>query len=73
MVIIKMNTKLCKRCNVEKECPYNKIYCRECQNLFSKEYKKRNKDKISEYNRKYKIEHKEEIKEYKKNTILKTE
>jgi hypothetical protein len=40
----KMNTfKVCKKCNTEKECPYGKIYCRNCQNEFSREYKKKNK------------------------------
>lgn len=59
--------RICKRCNIEKECPYNKIYCRECQNLFSKEYKQKNKDKIKEYNKNYKKENKDKIKEYNKN------
>lgn len=61
-----MNIRICKRCNITKECPYNRIYCRECQNLQSREYKKRNKEKIQEYNKKYKLENKEKIKEYNK-------
>lgn len=61
----KMNTvKVCKKCNIEKECPYGKIYCRNCQNEFSKEYKKNNKEKIKEYNKEYKLKNKEKTKEY---------
>jgi len=60
------NIRICKRCNNERECPYNKIYCRECQNLFCREYKEKNKEKIKEYNKNYKNIHKEEIKEYNK-------
>jgi hypothetical protein len=62
--------KICKRCSLEKECPYNKRYCRDCQNLFSKEYKLKNKEKIAEYNKNYKSERKDEIKEYNKNYNL---
>lgn len=57
----------CARCEEERECPYGKNYCRECQKLFCKEYKAKNKEKIAEYNKKYKAEHKEETKEYNHN------
>jgi hypothetical protein len=58
------NIKTCKRCYEEKECPYGKYYCRECQALFCKEYKARNREKIAEYNKKYKEENKEIISQY---------
>jgi hypothetical protein len=59
-----MSIKVCKRCNEEKECLYGKQYYKECQNLFSREWKAKNKERIAEYNKKYKSERKEEISEY---------
>ena len=56
--------KNCTRCSLEKECPYGRNYCRDCNRLFCKEYKKRHKDRINEYNKKYKLEHVNIISEY---------
>lgn len=63
-VIDPKDIKTCKRCFEEKECPYGKYYCRACQALFCKEYKAKNKAKVSEYNKQYKSEHKEEVCDY---------
>ena len=57
--------KKCSKCKQEKESSeYYKGhgYCKECGRQMCRDYKKRNKDKISEYNKKYKSEHKNEIK-----------
>jgi hypothetical protein len=56
--------KTCIRCKEDKECPYGRRICKECQRLFCREYKAKNREKIAEYNRKYKAEHKEEISDY---------
>ena len=42
----------------------NKKICKSCNRIICKEYKQRNKQAISEYNKKYKSEHKEEIIKY---------
>jgi hypothetical protein len=39
-------------------------YCRPCGNIMCREYKARNRDKISDYNKSYKKEHSQEISEY---------
>lgn len=53
------NTKVCTKCNTEKELSmfnkskqqldWHRCECRDCQNKINREYKKRNKEKISEY------------------------
>jgi len=45
----------------EKKC---RNYCRECGRLMCKNYKKGNRDKVSDYNKKYKSEHKSDITQY---------
>lgn len=59
--------KTCTRCSFNGEenlfMP-RKNTCRKCQNEMSRNYKARNKEKISAYNKKYKAEHKEEVKVY---------
>jgi hypothetical protein len=67
-IFLKMKT--CSKCNIEQEdssFPKSKNYCKKCGNEMCREYKKRNKEKISEYNKKYKLDHKEEVKEYNHN------
>ncbi len=62
-----METKICKRCDEEKnisEFPHKKNYCRLCQNWFCRDYKRRNREKISAYNKEYKGDHKDEICDY---------
>jgi hypothetical protein len=44
----------------------NKSYCRKCANAMCREYKRKNREKISTYNEKYKKENKEDISEYNK-------
>ena len=56
-----METKLCKKCKIEKPlAKFNKnktnkdgfqVYCKECQYIYNKEYKKKNKEKIKKYNK----------------------
>jgi len=58
----------CSRCGeIKIDFPYKKPYCRDCGNEMCRNYKRRNKEKISEYNKKYKEEHKDEISEYNHN------
>ena len=61
---------LCKRCKmVKKSTEFYKTrtyYCKECNREMCRNYKTRNKDKISRYNKKYKLKHKEEISVYNK-------
>lgn len=62
-----MEKKICKRCNEEKDIsdfPYGKSYCKPCQNWFCREYKRKNREKISAYNKQYKAQHKEDISAY---------
>ena len=45
----------CSRCGEMKdEFPNKKTYCRQCGNEMCRDYKRRNKDKIAEYNKTYK-------------------
>lgn len=63
--------KICSRCGLIKEFfPNGKSYCRECGNEMCREYKRRNKEKISEYNKKYKENNKEQIRIYNHNYNL---
>ncbi len=58
---------ICYKCKIEltnENKVKNKRICRICSNIDSKEYKKRNKQAISEYNKKYKLENKEKISIY---------
>ncbi len=58
-----INTKLCKSCQTEKSINnYSKNKnkkdglsdrCKECHNIYKKEYRQKNKEKIKDYNRKY--------------------
>ena len=69
-----METKVCTKCNIEKELKYfNKMskvkcgvrsYCRECQSIESKKYRINNKEKIKEYNTKWNKENQEYYKKY---------
>lgn len=69
-----METKVCTKCNIEKELKYfNKMskvkcgvrsYCRECQSIESKKYRINNKEKIKEYNTKWNEENQEYYKKY---------
>jgi hypothetical protein len=69
-----METKVCTKCNIEKELKYfNKMskvkcgvrsYCRECQSIQSKKYRIDNKEKIKEYNTKWNEENQEYYKKY---------
>jgi hypothetical protein len=69
-----METKVCTKCNIEKELKYfNKMskvkcgvrsYCRECQSIESKKYRIDNKEKIKEYNTKWNTEKQEYYKKY---------
>lgn len=76
-----METKICKKCNVEKsidnfrlkfEKRFNKSYlysyCKDCESQYFKKYKLNNKEKIKEYHEKqdYKEYQKEYHKEYQK-------
>jgi hypothetical protein len=60
---------ICPKCGADKETTgyvKGKNYCKVCSNLYSKMYKSRNKEKISEYNKEYKKNHAEEISMYNK-------
>lgn len=78
-------TKICSKCKEEKllskfnTMKKNKdglnIYCRDCQFIYNKEYREKNKDKLNahrstpeykEIRRKYRAKHKKEIAEYNK-------
>lgn len=59
----------CNKCHEWKEeskfsKSQKRLACKECLNKECREYKRRNKAKISAYNKKYKAKHREEIKEY---------
>ena len=58
-------SKQCSKCKEMKDdFPNNKSYCRKCGNEMCRDYKRRNKEKISSYNKEYKAFHKEEINVY---------
>jgi len=64
------NTSKCYKCLIilnENNKIKNRNLCKECSNKISKDYKLRNKDKVSEYNKKYKEKNKTIISEYNKN------
>lgn len=59
--------KLCNKCGYTKdisEFPPGRSNCLPCARQMCRDYKAKNKDKISEYNKKYKAEHTEEISKY---------
>jgi hypothetical protein len=61
--------KKCSKCCKEKilsEFYKQKGYCKECGRQMCRDYKKRNKQKISDYNKQYKLDHKEDIIVYNK-------
>ena len=61
----------CSRCGEMKDdFPHKKSYCRQCGNEMCRDYKRRNKEKIAEYNKIYKAEHKEEVSVYNHNYNL---
>jgi len=61
----------CSKCGLMKdEFPHKKSYCRQCGNEMCRDYKRRNREKIAEYNKKYKEEHKDEISVYNHNYNL---
>lgn len=60
-------TKVCPSCELEQpeeEFKHGKYHCYTCQKRMSREWKAKNRGKVSEYNHKYKKENKETIKEY---------
>ena len=60
----------CRRCSIlltEENKVKRQRLCRSCNSVLCKEYKKKNKESISEYNKKYKKEHKSEIDIYNHN------
>lgn len=59
-----MTTKICKKC--QQIIPPEMKRCYSCQKQTSADWKKRNKERVSEYNKKYKEENREEISEYNK-------
>lgn len=65
-----MDTKICKQCNKEFPWKSRVRYCTECllerQRNRCRNYKARNREKISDYNKTYKSDHKEEISDYNK-------
>jgi hypothetical protein len=64
-------SKQCSKCGEMKEdFPHKKSYCRQCGNEMTRDYKRRNKEKIAEYNKKYKEEHKDEVSVYNHNYNL---
>ena len=65
-----MTTKICKKCQEEcliEDFKYGKSSCYPCQKKMSNDWKKRNKETVSEYNKNYKEENREEISKYNKN------
>lgn len=66
-----METKVCKRCNIEKEINdfykngknYNSV-CKECKKIEALQYAKKNKEKIKEYQTNYRIKNKDDLKKY---------
>jgi len=69
-----MNYKKCYKCKLEK--PKSEFYeksfsCKPCGREMCRDYKRRNKDKISAYNKKYKKENKEIISKYNREYSLK--
>ena len=61
------DTKKCYKCLIilnQDNKTKNRNVCKECSRLICKDYKARNKDKISEYNKIYKENNKELISEY---------
>jgi hypothetical protein len=65
-----MNNRICTECNEEFSGKAKARYCSEClverQKIRCRNYKAKNKQKISEYNKTYKQDHKQEISEYNK-------
>lgn len=67
-----MPTKICTKCNVAKDhsefyatkSGSLRPYCKECGRQMCREYKAKNRDKVSDYNKQYKSENKEEISIY---------
>lgn len=67
-----MTTKICSKCGKEKDL--NEYYvkngktirseCKECGRQMCRDYKARNRKKISVYNQEYKADHREEISKY---------
>lgn len=60
----KKNCRICSVLLTEINLVKKQKLCKNCNSKLCKEYKQKNKGKISEYNKAYKKEHKEEIKEY---------
>lgn len=66
--------KNCRICNIiliKSNAVKKQKLCKDCNSKLCKEYKKKNKNIISEYNKKYKSEHVNEIKEYNFNYNIK--
>jgi hypothetical protein len=71
--IIKEATKECNKCfevKPVKDFYDKKAHCKLCDNKMCREYKAKNRAKISTYNKQYKSEHKEEISVYNHNYNL---
>lgn len=47
-----------------------RCYCKDCGREMCKNYKAKNREKVSEYNKKYKEEHKEEVSVYNRNYLV---
>lgn len=65
-----MTTKICKKCQQEcliEDFKYGKSACYPCQKKTSNDWKNKNKETISQYNKNYKEENRDEISEYNKN------
>ena len=56
----------CKKSYLLTEYQHGKAYCRPCGRQMCRDYKARNRDKVSAYNKKYKAENKKDISEYNK-------
>lgn len=54
----------CSKCGIYTSTVPNKSYCKDCGNKMCRDYKKRNREKIAEYNRKYKQLNKDDISQY---------
>jgi hypothetical protein len=66
--------KICSKCKIKKdfsEYYKSKGYCKDCGRQMCRDYKKRNKQKISNYNKQYKQKHKSDIKVYNQNYNIK--
>ena len=72
MIIRLVMSRVCTQCNTEKiigeyfltNRGYPRPECKSCSRKMCCEYKRKNREKISEYNKEYKAEHKAEVSDY---------